>query len=333
MNSISIGRLKLLRDSSARKARTFRAAPKRKFSLPAMVFEFQPEYILGARLYRSFRRVASVALGELDAEALTPLLSRPNLLRPDEVARRTRAVAKALGSDKGPFGLLLPDGAVRVSVLEFETLPSDPREQESLIRWKMRPLLPFAVEEARLSFEVAPKEPEGVEAVVMSVRKSVLAEYESALEGLNGDVSLVLPSSAALLPLLKEDAEAGELLLNISPTHLTAVVARGRQIRLWRNQFMGGRSSEEGLAAVTEEAVRTLAASHDYLGLEISRVCICARPNVPPSWVMELEQKLSRDVTDVLPPALPVRMRLSYEEGQILNEFGATVSGLVANAG
>jgi len=332
LNSISLGRLKLRRSSSAGKARTFRAPAKRKFSLPATVFEFQPEYILGARLFRSFRRVASVALGELDAGVLSPLLARPNLLRPDEVARRTRAVAKALGSDKGPFGLLLPDGAVRVSVLDFETLPSDHKEQESLIRWKMRPLLPFAVEEARLSFEVSPKEPEGVEAVVMAVRKSVLAEYESALDALNGDVSLVLPSSAALLPLLNEDAEAGEMLLNISPTNLTAVVTKGRQIRLWRNQFMGGKSSEQGLAIVTEEAVRTLAASHDHLGLEISRVCICARPNVPPSWVMDLEQRISRDVADVAPPALPVRTRLSYEEGQILNEFGATVSGLLANA-
>jgi hypothetical protein len=142
----------------------------------------------------------------------------------------------------------------------------------------------------------------------------------------------VLPSSAALLPLLNEDAEAGELLLNISPTHLTAVVANGRQIRLWRNQSMAGKSSEEGLAAVTEEAVRTLAASHDHLGLEISRVCICARPNVPRSWVMDLEKKLSRNVVGVVPPSLPVRVKLSIEEGQILNEFGATISGLVANA-
>ena len=332
MNSLSLGRLKLRRDSSTGKAQTFRAPAKRKFSLPATVFEFQPEYILGARLFRSFRRVGSVALGELEAGALSPLLARPNLLRPDEVSRRARAVAKALGSDKGPFGLLLPDGAVRVSTLDFETLPSDPREQESLIRWKMRPLLPFAVEEARLSYELYPKEPAGVEAVVMSVRKSVLAEYESTLEELNGDVSLVLPSSAALLPLLNQDAEAGEMLLNISPTHLTAVAVKGRQIKLWRNQFMGGKSSEEGLAAVTEEAVRTLAASHDHLGLEISRVCICARPNVPHDWVVELEQKLSRKVADVLPADLSVKMRLSYEEGQILNEFGATVSGLVANA-
>jgi hypothetical protein len=300
--------------------------------LPAIVIEFQPEYILGARIFRSFRRVASVAMGELDAGVITPFLGRPNIVRPDEVVRRVRGVASALGTDKGPFGLLLPDGAVRVSILVFQALPSDRKEQESLIRWKMKSLLPFPLEEARLSFEIAPKEPEGLEAVVMAVRKSVLAEYESVLDALNGDVNLVLPSSAALLPLLNENAEAGEILLNISPTHLTAVVAKGRQIRLWRNQAMNGKSVEARLAAITEEAVRTLAASLDHLKLEISRVCICARPSVPRSWVMELERRLGRGVAGVVSPALPVRMKLTNEEGQILSEFGATVSGLLVNA-
>jgi hypothetical protein len=332
LSKSSLGQFLLRQSPSAGKPRAFRAPARRKPPLPAIVFEFQPEYILGARIFRSFRRVASVAMGELDSGAITPFLGRPNIVRADEVVRRVRGVASALGTDKGPFGLLLPDGAVRVSILDFQALPSDRKEQESLVRWKMKPLLPFPLEEARLSFEIAPKEPEGLEAVVMAVRKSVLAEYESVLDALNGDVNLVLPSSAALLPLLNENAEAGEILLNISPTHLTAVVAKGRQIRLWRNQAMNGKSVEAGLAAVTEEAVRTLAASLDHLKLEISRVCICARPSVPRNWVMELERRLGRDVAGVVSSTLPVRMKLTNEEVQIFNELGATVSGLLVNA-
>lgn len=332
MNKPSIGQLLFKKDPPAGKPSSFRATARRKIALPATVFEFQPEYILGARIFRSFRRVASVAMGDLDAGALTPFLGRPNIVRLDDVARRARGVASALGTERGPFGLLLPDGAVRVSILDFQSLPSDHKEQESLIRWKMKPLLPFPLEEARLSFEVAPKVPDGLEAVVMALRKSVLAEYESVLDALNGDVSVVLPATAALLPLLNENAEGGEMLLNISPTHLTAVVVKGRQIRLWRNQAMNGKSVEEGLAAVTEEAVRTLAASLDHLKLEIGRVCICTRPAVPRIWVTELEKKLGRNVSAVVSPALPVRMKLSVEEGQIFNEFGATVAGLLVNA-
>ena len=300
--------------------------------MPAAVFEFHPEYVLGARLSRSSRKVSSVALGDFEAGALSPFLGRPNLQRPEEVARRVLAVANVLGSEKGPFGLLLPDGAVRVSILDFATLPANHKEQESLIRWKMKPLLPFPVEEARLSFEIAEKEPEGLAAVVMAVRNSILAEYEATLEALNGEVNLVLPTSAALLPLLDEDAQDGELLLNITPTHLTAIVVKGRQIRLWRNQVMSGKSSGEGLAAVSEEAVRTLAASHDHLNLVVSRVCVCSCPRVPDSWLQELGQRLSREVKDLSPSPYSAGPQLTDEEGQILREFGATVCGLVANA-
>ena len=332
MNKDQVLHLFSRKGSVAATPRSFRSPRKRKFSLPTTIIEWQPEYILAARISRTSHKVSSVALADLQAGFLTPLLGRPNILKPDEVARRVLAVVQVLESEKGPFGLLLPDAVVRVSVLDFETLPASPKEQESLIRWKMKPLLPYPVEEARLSFEVAAKEPKGVEAVVMAVRKSVVAEYEAALNALNGEVSLVLPSSAALLPLMSEEAPAGELLLNISPTHLTAVVAQGHQIRLWRNQAMSGKTSAEGLAAVSEEAARTLAASHDHLDLEITRVRVCARPRVPEDWMTELARKLSRDVRDMVPNPRVSGMNLSDEEGQLLSEFGATVCGLAANA-
>lgn len=299
--------------------------------MPALLFEFQPEYILGARFSKSHRTVANIALGDLEAGALSPLLARPNLLHPEEVGGKVSAVAGVLGSDKGPIGLLLPDGAVRVSVLDFETLPNDRKEQESLIRWKMKSLLPYPVEEGRLSFEIAAREPQGLQAVVMAVRKSVLAEYESTVDALSGRVSLVLPSSAALLPLLSEEADQGEMLVNVSPTYLTVVVAAGGQIRLWRNQAMAGKSSAEGLSLVREEAMRTLAASDDHLGLEVSRVRVCARPDVSPDWIEELGRRMSREVDGLVPDSESVGSKLSHEEGQILSEFGATVSGLAAN--
>ncbi|HEX5413722.1 MAG TPA: hypothetical protein VFZ27_17905 [Terriglobia bacterium] len=332
MNKASLGHFLSRKKTSAGKLRSFRAPAKRKIALPATVFEFQPEYLLGARIFRSFRRVASVAVGALDAGALTPHLGRPNVAKLDEVARKARGVASALGTERGPFGLLLPDAAVRVSILEFQTLPADHKEQASLVRWKMKPLLPFPLEEARISFEVAPGESGGVEAVVMAVRKSVLAEYESILDSLNGDVNLVLPASAALLPLLNENAEGGEMLLNVSPSYLTVVVAKAGQIRLWRNKALHGKSEEEGLAAVAEEAMRSLAASVDHLKIEISRVCVSARPALSRTWVTDLEKKLGRKIGSVVSPGLPLRMKLTSEEVQIFNEFGATVSGLLVNA-
>jgi type IV pilus assembly protein PilM len=300
--------------------------------MPVGLFEFQPEYILGVRISRPFRRVARVAVGDLDEGVISAIPGRPNILKPEEVRGMIVAMAKVLGSSKGPFGLLIPDAAVRVSILSFDTLPADRKEQESLIRWKMKPLLAFPLEEARLSFEVTPKQSGGVEVIAVAVRNSVVEEYESMMDALNGDVRLVLPSSAALLPLLSEDRVEGELLLHVSPSMLTAVVVSGRQIRMWRNQSMNGKSPEERLAAVAEEAARTLAASHDHLGLEISGIRLCARPSVPEGWAVELGRTLLRAVGSLAPDPLAVGIRLSAEERELLREFGATASGIVANA-
>ena len=94
---------------------------------------------------------------------------------------------------------------------------------------------------------------------------------------------------------------------------------------------MAGKSSAEGLSAVREETMRTLAASHDHLGLDVSRVRVCARPSVSSDWIEELGRRLSRDVDDLVADSAPGRSKLSYEEGRILSEFGVTVSGLAAN--
>lgn len=273
-----------------------------------------------------------MALGKLGSGAISPLLGRPNILKPEEVAETFAAVTRTLGSDKGPFGLLLPDRAVRVSVLNFETLPGSHKERESLIRWKMKPLLSFPVEDARLNFEVAAKETKGVEAVVLAVRKSVVAEYESLLENLNGDLRLVLPTTAALLPLLSENDADGDLLLHVSQSQLTEVIVGGRQIRLWRNQAMNGKTFSEQLTAVSEEAARTIAASHDHLGLGISRVALCARTGAPEEWVEELGRAISREVERLAPDPSAVGVKLSDEEELLLSELGATIVGVVANA-
>ncbi len=331
MNKLDFRQKFLRRNDSAGKARPLRVG-KRRFALPLGLFEFQPEYILGVRISRTFRKVARVAVGDLESGVISPVPGRPNILKPEQASRTIAAMAKVLGNNRGPFGLLLPDSAVRVCILSFETLPADRKEQESLVRWKMKTLLPFPIEEARVTLEAASKESGGIEVFAVAVRKSVVAEYESLLDNLNGDVRLVLPSSAALLPLLSEDRPGGELLLHVSPSTLTAIVVSGRQIRMWRNQPMNGKSPEERLALVAEEAARALAASHDSLGLEISNVRLCARPAVPEDWAAELGRTLLREVDSLVLDPQAVGIRLSEEERELLRDYGATISGIVANA-
>lgn len=285
---------------------------------------------MAARLSRTRRKVSRLAVREFDSE--TAVSSLPNGSKPEELREALRAADAALGNGKGPFGLLLPDPLVLVRILEFEALPPHAKDQEALIRWKLKSLLPFPVEEARLGSEVSHQEAGHIEVMTLAARNSVLAEYESALEALGGETKLVLPTTLALLPLLNENAEGGELLLNVWPGGLTAVVVGGGRVRLWRSQALRWSSPEECLNVVSEEVARVLAGAQDHLSLEIVRACICVRPPVPEEWVRELSSAVSREV-QVLAADPTCAGGLSADETELLRYFGAPLAGLLSNAG
>ena len=194
------------------------------FEAPSYALDLEPGFVAAARLSPSRRQVQSVGVRELPAGALAPSANRPNVIDDAEVRHTIAEVSERVGNGGGRVGLLIPDVAARVALLQFETLPADQREAEALVLWKMREYLPYAPEEARLSFQVMGKQPGSLEILSVAVRGSVLAEYEAQLEGINrGGPTLVLPATVALLPLLPEEA-GGQLLLHLCPGALTAVV-------------------------------------------------------------------------------------------------------------
>lgn len=313
------------------RVRPLRPPKKKKVVLPSAVFEVQSGFVMGARLSRSRRKINRLAVQEFAPDALAAVSCLSNVAKPEEFGETLRAVDAALGDGKGSLGLLIPDPLVRVSILEFETFPGDAKDQEALVQWKMKPLLPFPSEEARMNFEVSHQEAGHVEVMALAARNSVLAEYETSLEALGGEIKLVLPSALALLPLLDENAEEGELLLHVWPDGMTAIVAGGGRVRLWRTQPERWASPEECLAAVSQETVRMLASAQDHLRLEIGRVGLCVRPPVPEEWIRELGSAVSREV-HVLVADAACAGNLSADETEVLRYFGAPLAGLLANA-
>ncbi len=313
------------------RVRPLRPSKMKGIGLPAGVYEVQSGFLMGARLSKSRRQVSRLAVREFEPGALSAVSCLSNIPNPEALSETLRALEAALGSSKGPLGLLIPDPLVRVGILEFETLPGDTKDQEALIQWKMKPLLPFPAEEARLSYEILHQEEGRVEVMVLAARNSILAEYETSVEALGGEITLVLPATLALLPLLDENAERGELLLHVWPGGLTAVVAGGGRIRMWRSQAAQWNLPEDCLKAVGQETARILAGAQDHLRLEIGRICLCVRPPVPEEWVRDLGKSISREVQVLIADAACAGS-LSSEERELLRYFGAPLAGLLGNA-
>ena len=301
------------------------------FVLPTMAFEFEPNFVSAARLDGRARQVRRMGVRELEPEALAPFPNRSNLANNAAVRQAVGEVAERVGHAGGRVGVLLPDPSVRVTILSFETLPSDRREAEALVRWRMREVLPYPPEEARASYQVLRREADSVELLALAVRQSVVAEYEAALEGINGGAALVLPSTVALLPLLPEDPQANQLLLHVCAGSITTVIVAADRVRYWRNyvtRLDAGAQAEE----ISRETSRVLATCRDHLQVEIDNVWICARPPVAPEVHEALVAAVGRGVK---PLSAAVRHTGSLPPGEqeLFNRYGAPFAGLVANQG
>ncbi len=299
------------------------------FVMPSVVLELEPGFVVGARLEGGARHIQRVGIRELHAGALAPSLNKTNITSEAVVHKAVAEVAGLVGMGGGRFGLLIPDLAARVAVLQFEALPDAQREAESLIRWRMREFLPFPPEEARVSFQVLAKQPRQVEILGIAVRSSVLAEYEAVLESLNGGPALILPVSVALLPLLPVDRE-GQLLLHLCPGVLTAVVVEFDRVRLWRTRVLEGAAEADNLEEVTREATRILATCQDQLGVQIQNVWFCARPPAGNEMREILAKTLGRELRPLAGDFAQGTV-LHGDERETFQHFGMPFAGLIAN--
>jgi hypothetical protein len=310
-------------------ARQARSAP---FVLPSVVVEVEPHFVAGARLDGAGRQIHKMGVRELNPGALVPVFHRPNFANEGTVRKAVSEVAAQVGNANGRLGLLLPDAAVRVATLRFETLPDDRKEAEALVRWRMRDTLPFPPEEARVCYQVLGRGTKAVELLALAVRSSVLAEYEAVLEGVDGGAGLILPATMALLPLIPESTEGQQLLIHVFSSSITSVVVAGGGLRFWRNRSLNDTAPGEALGEVTREVGRTLAALKDHLQIELDRVWVCDRPPAIPGLGEELARTLGREVHS-LPGGDGQAATLPVPEQELYKSYGRPFAGLLANSG
>jgi len=299
------------------------------FTLPSVVLDLQPGFVAGASLDRKSRQVRRVAVRQLEPGALEPLAGRPNLAKQEIVRRAIKEVLESVGNGGGRLGILLPDPTVRVAILRFETLSARRSEAEALVRWKMGSILPFPPEEARVTYQLLSKGEQAVELLAMAVRNSIVAEYEAVLEEVGAGPALVLPATAALLPLLPAGNEGSQVLVHVCSGSVTSVVVVGDGISFWRNRQLENLTAADDSEVVSEFA-RVVAACRDHLKSEIEDLYIYVRPPASSSLDNEIGKVTGRRVQFLTGDASQAES-LQPPEKKILEGFGMTFAGLLEN--
>jgi type IV pilus assembly protein PilM len=139
----------------------------------------------------------------------------------DNVSPRTRAVT-----------VVVPDTAVRVFVLDFDSFPARAAEAVPVLRFRLRKMVPFDVEHAGLSYQVLTESSTEYRVLVAILPNSILEEYESAIRTAGYEPGAVIPSTLAALAAL--ESQEPVLAACLSRAAITTSITRGNDLLLYR---------------------------------------------------------------------------------------------------
>jgi len=202
----------------------------------------------------------------------------PNLLKPQLYLEALREVSPVQAGKHPTAGLVIPDYAVRMAVIDLEEFPTGEEERLSLLRFRLRKTVPFHIDEAQLSYSIQINEPNKIEVLTVSIARPILDEYEALVKDAGYRVGLVVPSSVATLPLCVNEERGLSVVAKTAGSTLSVMLLDGGRVRLVRCLDLA-LSVEE--ASVSEERAvmpllqQTLAYAEDQIGQPISRLLLC----------------------------------------------------------
>jgi hypothetical protein len=253
---------------------------------------------------RELRRV------ELPAESFQPGVLGGPLREPAAFAERLAQLLAGVSAPIKEASLVLPDAWLRVAFLDSGELPRAAEARDEVLRWKVKRLLPFRVEDLRLvASEVTPlpQQAEPRRLLVAYALEVLLAQLEEAFAAAGIWLGRITNESLALLPAVG-DAIAGAALGALAVVRsggYTLVFARRGEPVLYR--FKALDDSLPKASTVERDLRLTRAFVADQLpALALERVVVAASPEATRDWIEWLAAGLGCTVEPLEALRLPL---------------------------
>jgi type IV pilus assembly protein PilM len=231
-----------------------------------MAFEVSEAGIAAARI---------TSRAELDFQPFKPgtITVSPlkeNVEDPDEFVMTVRSLSGTQAARKRKdVAIILPDYSARISVLDFDQFPSDPKEQATLIRFRTKRSVPFDVESAALSYHVQHGEKGHVDVVVVIAPLEIVSRYEAPFRTAGMNPGLVTMSSLAALELAPENGLS--VLAKLTGRVLTVLVRDKGILKLARCIELP--STE--LTDISDVLIPTFIFIEDNIGRPAEKLLLC----------------------------------------------------------
>ncbi len=191
-------------------------------------------------------------------------LKTPNFSDRAAVSAALRQALDEISVKVSQVTIVIPDAAVRVLLLDFDTLPTKASEALPLIRFRLRKLAPFEVDDAAVSYQIMPGKTGLVRVIVAVSPAGVRSEYESAVREAGYEPGVVLPSTLAALAAVSADEPA--LVVNRNSNSVTTAITRQNELLLHRTLELTEKDwlPEENLHHAYEEMQQSVSVAVAY---------------------------------------------------------------------
>ncbi len=222
---------------------------------PKLACEITPEGVIAAR--QSEKQEAVMAFAPLPAGSVVPGLKIPNIVDQPAVVAALRKALDEVSTRENKLTLVIPDAAVRVLLLDFDTLPAKAQETLPVVRFRLRKLTPFEVDDAAVSYQILRQTKDQIRVLVIVMPAEIRAEYESAVRAAAYEPGVVLPSTIASLAALTSSDTA--LVIHRNGLSVTTAITQGDELLLHRTIDL-----PENEALHREELVQTVSVAQAY---------------------------------------------------------------------
>ena len=228
--------------------------PKTLGTRPRLAVEVRAEGVVAARAEDAAGLLSAVSHGRLTEGALLPGLKGGNVVDRFCVLAAVREALNHVAGSGRDVTIVVPDGAVRVLLLDFDDLPGKTAEALPVIRFRLKKLLPFDADTAAVSYQVMSSERGMVRVLAVAMPREVLEEYEGIVSAAGYVPGAVLPSTLAALAAL-DAQETPALVVNAGRSSVTTAIVRDGILLLHRSLEMAFEEAP-GAGAHTAEGQR-----------------------------------------------------------------------------
>ena len=241
---------------------------------PKLACEIAADRVLAGRFADNGGGLEACAARELAPGSVVPDLVENNLRQGDAVRAGIESVLSGVAGRSRDVIAIVPDAAVRVMLVEFDTLPSDHEEALGVVRFRLKKSLPFDLEKAKVSYH-AQKFSDGVRVVAAVALANVVEDYEAAVRDVGFNPGVVLPSMLAALG--GAEGKKPTLVVKVDAHTTSIAILNEDQLQLFRTleNSRGVTITGEQLA---EEVYPSVVFFQDTYHLNIERIYIAGLP-------------------------------------------------------